>query len=176
MDIKLDSDFCLDEAPWMQWRDIKYGVEHGFLSPHGAVKYAVKNLTLDSSVEHYELAGLAGNEVNEVMRHINNLAAEFPKDAEETEKVWIFLIFCGYIEIKIHMRTPWRSLRSCTQILAIQSLFHPLFDICRRLMLPLKGMSGSLKTGPKFWTCLERNFRSSKNKASDCTFASEILV
>ena len=93
MDIKLDSDFCLDEAPWMQWRDIKYGVEHGFLSPHGAVKYAVKNLTLDSSVEHYELAGLAGNEVNEVMRHINNLAAEFPKDAEETEKVWIFLIF-----------------------------------------------------------------------------------
>jgi hypothetical protein len=106
VDIKLDSNFCLEEAPWMQWGDIKYGLERGFLSPRGAVQYAVKNLTVDSSAEHYELACLAGDDVNEVMQHVSNLASEFPRDTEREEKVWIFLIFLWVFRNRNSYRDP----------------------------------------------------------------------
>lgn len=92
MHVVLDGDFCFSEAPWLSWRDIKYGLEHGFLSATGVVEFAVNSLVAESSAELYELACLSGNDFEEIQRCLDSLEAKNLGDVEYLEEVWIFLI------------------------------------------------------------------------------------
>lgn len=92
MHIILDGGFCFSEAPWLSWQDIKYGLNQGFLNPAGVVEYAVKGLSDDSCAEHYELACLTGDNVNDVQECLDKLAALKEENIEGLEGVWLFLI------------------------------------------------------------------------------------
>ena len=93
MHIALDGGFCFSEAPWLSWREIKYGFDRNFLTAAGVVEYAVKSLSAESSAEHYELACLTGDDANDVRECIGRLAVKDVQGDRCSEEVWIFLVF-----------------------------------------------------------------------------------
>ncbi|WP_422403358.1 DUF2247 family protein [Pseudomonas sp. GZD-209] len=93
MHIILEGGFCFSEAPWLSWGEIKYGLDRGYLTPKGVVEYALKRLSAESTADQYELACLAGDEVDNIRECVIRLAAKDVRDDKASAKAWMFLIF-----------------------------------------------------------------------------------
>lgn len=93
MHIVLEAGFCFSEAPWLSWRDIKYGLHNGFLNSNEVVEYASKSLSTDSPAEQYELACLAGNDTGSIWECVNRLAIKDKQRSEDSKNAWMFLVF-----------------------------------------------------------------------------------
>lgn len=93
MKLTINSDFLFKEAPWLRWPDIRYGIERGYLTTEGAVRFALDALCATSSQEHYELAMLERDELIFVSPLIESLASVEPKDDKLSKKAWVYVLF-----------------------------------------------------------------------------------
>lgn len=93
MKIVLSGKFCCEEASWLCWGDILYGLEHGYLNSKGVVEYAVDKLSINSPPECYELA--SGAEINhhEIQKCVVQLAKEECHESHFAVDSFIFLEF-----------------------------------------------------------------------------------
>lgn len=94
----LDSYYIYKKTPWLNWKELLYGFEHGFIDEKGVSEYACKTLTEKSSQEAIELASLLPQEDYLASNLLQSLADKDLSPVTDTTKPWIFLLLSFLLE------------------------------------------------------------------------------
>jgi hypothetical protein len=96
--LSLDGYYIYKKTPWLNWKELLYGFEHGFIDEKGVSEYACKTLTEKSSQEAIELASLLPQENYLANDLLHSLANKGLSPATDTAKPWIFLLLSFLFE------------------------------------------------------------------------------
>ena len=103
----LDGQYIHNKTPWLNWTELLYGFEHGFIDEKGVSEYACEALTTESSQEAIELASLLLEEKYLVSILLESLVNKEPSPkTEEPAKPWIFLLLSFLFEHQDEYEDP----------------------------------------------------------------------
>lgn len=104
--LSLDGHYIYKKNPWINWKELLYGFEHGFVDEKGVSKYACKTLTEKSSQEAIELASLLPHETYLASGLLQSLADKDLSPTTDSTKPWIFLLLSFLLEHKEDYEDP----------------------------------------------------------------------
>lgn len=99
MNLLLDGEYVFKKAPWLSWKEVLYGFEHGYINCGGVSIYACESLTKNSSVNEYELASLQCDDFLTVSDLLRNLAGD-ELDEKNPSEAWIYLLLMWVFDNK----------------------------------------------------------------------------
>jgi hypothetical protein len=92
----------------LDWSEVAYGLDNGYIAPDVAIEAAVSRLCEDdsASADEVELAGLSrGDIVTELVERLSGY--EFSENEESKDK-WLFLVLAWLYEIRESLDDPRR--------------------------------------------------------------------
>lgn len=91
MNLLLDGKYVFKKAPWLSWREVLYGFEHGYVDCNGVSIYASESLTKNSSADEYELASSQCDDFMGVSNLLRSLAG-CELEEENPSGAWAYLL------------------------------------------------------------------------------------
>lgn len=89
---KIDGRFCYEQAPWIGWAGLCYGLDRRLVDARAVVDFAKLNLSEKSVPEEYDLAICDPSDELEVYHALASLRRDQPDDTIFIKKAWIFLL------------------------------------------------------------------------------------
>ena len=105
-ELLLGGSYVYAHAPWLNWSELLYGLEHSFINEKGVSEFACEGLTEESSQEAISLASLLPQESYLTLDLLRELATKEPATETDKEKPWIFLLLSFLFDNKNSYSDP----------------------------------------------------------------------
>ena len=135
----LDGHYIFKKTPWLNWKELLYGFEHGFIDEKGVSEFACEALTKKSQQEAIELASLLPQENYLASNLLQSLADKDLSPETDTTKPWIFLLLSFLLEHQANYEDPLEIVEELYADFDYPEEIIPLV----RYMPPPEGVEGS---------------------------------
>ncbi|WP_460146511.1 DUF2247 family protein [Pseudomonas sp. S2_A02] len=135
----LDGHYIFKKTPWLNWKELLYGFEHGFIDEKGVSKFACEVLTKKPQQEAIELASLLPQENYLASNLLQSLADKDLSPETDTTKPWIFLLLSFLLEHQENYEDPLEIVEDLYADFDYPEEIAPLV----RYMSPPEGVEGS---------------------------------
>lgn len=106
MNLLLSGKYIFSKAPWLNWEEVLYGLDHGYVDCSEVSSYACESLTKNSSTNEYELASLGCDGFSNVRDLLKTLTGN-ELDSENLSGAWAYLLLSWIFDNKENYCDPF---------------------------------------------------------------------
>ena len=102
----LDGNYIFKKIPCLSWKELLFGLEHGYIDEKGITTYVCDALTINAPKEAFELASIEPQEYYLVRDLLRSLACRDSRTEPDITKPWLFLLLSYLFENKETFEDP----------------------------------------------------------------------
>lgn len=155
--LPLNGHYTFSKTPWLNWTQLNFGLEKGFINEQGISDYICDGLIETSPPEAYEIATLDATEhqlLRELLQTLLNKTSRQAESEEEAIRPWIYLALSYLFENKDLANDPFESIEKLYADLGYPEEISPLI---RYMPLP-EGAVGSEELLYDNWKTILSNY------------------
>ncbi|VVN85795.1 hypothetical protein PS718_01480 [Pseudomonas fluorescens] len=104
--LPLNGHYIFSKTPWLNWAQLLFGLDKGYIDEQGVSSYICDSLTNSSPEQAYEIATMAPTEQNSIRVLLQSLANKNSQEEIDVTKPWIFLLLSHLLENKEQFEDP----------------------------------------------------------------------